>query len=122
MEAVFVCRTNTLICLVLLTNKSVPPLTYTATAETRLGAAGWARVQSGEASANNSCSGWVGGHSNLTIQVFAPEKDSRISISYERVPSRVENWITWTFSSVRIRPPFRPTRHTMFIYPEEAKK
>jgi hypothetical protein len=66
---------------------------------------------------NSSFSGWLGPRSNVVIQVAAQEKDERFCLSYCRVPTRPENYLSWGLTWVGLSSPFAQKETTVFIYP-----
>jgi hypothetical protein len=77
----------------------------------------WGRIAYPGGSLNSSCAGFVGGESNILVQVHAPDKDERFCITYCRIPSRLENYASWTVTWTGMRYPFGPKDKTIFIYP-----
>ncbi len=82
-----------------------------------LGPQGWGNVLYNTEGPNSVCTGWIGGHSNALVQVAAPERDVRFCLTYERVPNRLENYISWSLVALRMKPPFPPHSMTVLLSP-----
>jgi hypothetical protein len=101
-----------------ISNRSLREFSYTVDSELFVDQR-WGRLlyHLNSSGPNSSCSGWLEPRSNVVVQVAAPEKDERFCLSYCRVPTRPENYLSWCFTWVGVRYPFAQKETTIFIYP-----
>ncbi len=105
---------------VVISNRASRAFAYTLDVQS-LGRDGWEQLaQNLQARSGTafSAAGWLGGGSNVLVQVAVPEKQTRFYLSYRRVPTSVENLVSWTLGAVGIRSPLSPRRNEMLVYPE----
>ncbi len=103
-----------------ITNRSSQAFAYLLEVETQ-GSAGWGTIRyqrDDPLAPQTSIAGWVSGGSNALLQIAAPQNRLRYVFRYQRVPSRLENYVSWTLASVGIRSPFAPRKNTVLIYPK----
>lgn len=115
--ATFLGRTNNLYSLLDITNRSRHDMAFKVEVQ-ELGPRGWGPI--GYKGPNSVPGGWLGGCSNTLIKVAAPEKDARLYLTYARVPTQIEKYISWRLASLGIRSPLRPHNRTVLIYPDNS--
>jgi len=115
----FLGRTNNLYSLLGITNRSRHDMAFKVEVEA-LGPRGWGPIRYNMDRANSSAGGWLGGCSNTLIRVTAPEKDARLYLTYQRVPTQMENYISWTLAPLGIGSPLQPHSRTVLIYPDNS--
>ncbi len=67
---------------------------------------------------NSTTCGWLPGHSQCTVQITAPDSQTRFELNYERVPTRVENWVSWAFTWAGVKYPLSPRSRHLTVYPQ----
>lgn len=77
----------------------------------------WGQIVYRNGDLNSSCSGFVGGGSNILVQVRAPEENERFFLRYSMVPSQLENHASWALTRAGIKYPFGAKDQTIVIYP-----
>ena len=104
-----------------LTNRSSYPVAYKVDVEA-LGRGGWGPIRYNPRDLQHpdtSCAGWLGRGSNALVELAGPQESVRFCVSYQRVPSRMENHISWALTSLRITYPLNPRMKTLLVYPKE---
>jgi hypothetical protein len=110
------------VALLEITNRSRRDYTLSVQTET-VGNRGWepmgrAVYRSGSGP-QTSYEGWVGAHSNLVLQILAPEQGERFRLTYQPVPTKLENDVSWTLVSFGFRHVFaQPRDKALVVYPE----